>query len=95
MPIMRHFCLFTALGILMLYLLSITLFLACLVLDERRIDKRQGTDQITNALVLIQDPSMTRLLCRSRTNYMQRLISRLLNISRYGDMVILSNPVCM
>ena len=42
MPIMRHFCLFTALGILMLYLLSITLFLACLVLDERRIDKRQG-----------------------------------------------------
>ena len=41
MPIMRHFCLFTALGILMLYLLSITFFLACLVLDEHRIDRRQ------------------------------------------------------
>ena len=38
---MRHFCLFTALGILMLYLLSITFFLACLVLDEHRIDRRQ------------------------------------------------------
>ena len=51
---MRHFCLFTALGILMLYLLSITFFLGCLVLDERRIDRRQGSDQsITRSLKLI------------------------------------------
>ena len=40
-PILRHFCLFTAFGVLMVYLFVMTFFIGCLVLDERRVTNRQ------------------------------------------------------
>ena len=49
-PILRHFCLFTAFGVLMVYLFVMTFFIGCLVLDERRVTNRQGGDSIEKKL---------------------------------------------
>ena len=40
-PILRHFCLFTAFGVFMVYIFVMTFFIGCLVLDERRVTNRQ------------------------------------------------------
>ena len=42
-PILRHFCLFTAFGVFMVYIFVMTFFIGCLVLDEKRVTKRQVT----------------------------------------------------
>lgn len=41
MPILRTFCLFAAIGVLFLYIFASTFFVACLALDEGRIDARK------------------------------------------------------
>ena len=41
LPILRTFCLFCAMGVLMLYIFAVTFFAGCVVLDERRIDARK------------------------------------------------------
>ncbi|TRY79298.1 hypothetical protein TCAL_08847, partial [Tigriopus californicus] len=41
MPILRTFCLFAAMGVLFLYIFASTFFVACLALDEGRIDARK------------------------------------------------------
>ncbi len=40
-PILRHFCLFAAMGVFMLYVFVTTFFVGCLALDEKRIDNRK------------------------------------------------------
>jgi len=44
LPIVRCFCIFCGMGILFLYFFSVTFFVACLTLDEKRIDKRKPVD---------------------------------------------------
>ncbi len=42
LPILRTFCLFCAMGVLMLYFFAITFFAGCVVKDEERIDQRKA-----------------------------------------------------
>ena len=40
-PALRSFCLFCSIGILAIFIYTLTFFTACMVLDQRRIDERR------------------------------------------------------
>ena len=40
-PALRSFCLFCSVGILAIFIYTLTFFTACMVLDQRRIDERR------------------------------------------------------